>query len=43
MTTEALPSIVLSDVLVQALVSVDHEQAIESSHQLTALREQLGY
>lgn len=43
MTTEALPSIVLSDVLVQALVSVDHEQAVESSHQLTALREQLGY
>ncbi len=38
-TTEALPSIVLSHVL----VSVDHEQAVESSHQLTSLREQLGY
>ena len=43
MTSETLPAIVVGDVLVQALASVDRELAIESSHQLTGLREQLGY
>ncbi len=43
MTSEALLSIIVSDILVQALASVDRELAVESSHQLTNLREELGY
>lgn len=43
MTSETLPAIVVGDVLVQALASVDRELAVETSHQLTGLREELGY
>lgn len=43
MTSETLTAIVVGDVLVQALASVDRELAVETSHQLTTLREDLGY
>jgi DNA-binding MurR/RpiR family transcriptional regulator len=42
-TAEALTSILIGDVLVQAVAAVDPELAVESSHSLTALRDDLGY
>ncbi|WP_346180351.1 MurR/RpiR family transcriptional regulator [Streptomyces osmaniensis] len=40
-TNEALTGLVLADALVLALTTLDETRAVEHSHQLTALREQL--
>lgn len=40
-TTEALTALVVADVLLLALTTLDEGRAVETSHQLTALREQL--
>ncbi|WP_037260364.1 MurR/RpiR family transcriptional regulator [Kibdelosporangium aridum] len=43
MTAEPLTAIVLADALAQAVAASDRERTVEASHQLTALREQLGF
>lgn len=40
-TNEALTGLVVADALVLALTTLDETRAVEHSHQLTALREQL--
>ncbi len=40
-TAEALTGLVVADALLLALTTLDERRAVESSHQLTALREQL--
>ncbi len=40
-TAESLTGLVVADVLLLALTALDETRAVESSHQLTALREQL--
>lgn len=40
-TTEALTALVVADALLLALATLDEGRAVETSHQLTALREQL--
>ncbi|MEV0442680.1 MurR/RpiR family transcriptional regulator [Streptomyces spectabilis] len=40
-TTEALTALVVADVLLLALTTLDEARAVDTSHQLTALREQL--
>ncbi|MDQ8705120.1 MurR/RpiR family transcriptional regulator [Streptomyces sp. LHD-70] len=40
-TTEALTALVVADALLLALTTLDETRAVETSHQLTALREQL--
>lgn len=40
-TAEALTAIVVADALLLALTALDETRAVETSHQLTALREQL--
>ncbi|MGW0735189.1 MurR/RpiR family transcriptional regulator [Streptomyces sp. NPDC002851] len=40
-TTEALTALVVADALLLALTTLDESRAVETSHQLTALREQL--
>jgi hypothetical protein len=40
-TTEALTALVVADALLLALTALDEARAVETSHQLTALREQL--
>ncbi|MFI1396331.1 MurR/RpiR family transcriptional regulator [Streptomyces sp. NPDC020681] len=40
-TAESLTGLVVADVLLLALTTLDETRAVESSHQLTALREQL--
>ncbi|MFE3459496.1 hypothetical protein ACFXKD_18285 [Nocardiopsis aegyptia] len=43
MTAEALTGIVVADALVQSVATADADRAVESSHELTALRARLGY
>ncbi|QWB27260.1 MULTISPECIES: MurR/RpiR family transcriptional regulator [Streptomyces] len=40
-TSEALTALVVADVLLLALTTLDEERAVDTSHQLTVLREQL--
>ncbi|WP_017598954.1 MurR/RpiR family transcriptional regulator [Nocardiopsis lucentensis] len=43
MTAEALTGIVVADALVQSVATVGADRAVASSHELTALRNRLGY
>ncbi|WP_459960856.1 MurR/RpiR family transcriptional regulator [Nocardia sp. IFM 10818] len=43
LTTEALTSLLVSDIIVQAVIAVDPDRAVEASHTLTTLRSRLGY
>ncbi|MGW9433314.1 hypothetical protein ACWHA1_36010, partial [Streptomyces decoyicus] len=40
-TAESLTGLVIADALLLALTTLDETRAVETSHQLTALREQL--
>jgi DNA-binding MurR/RpiR family transcriptional regulator len=42
-SAEALTSMLVSDVLVQGIIAVDRDLAVETSHALTTLRSKLGY
>lgn len=43
LTSDALTGLVVGDALIQAVASLDHDLAVESSHELTSIRQQLGY
>lgn len=43
MTGEPLTALVVADALAQAVAAADQERTVESSHTLTALRQQLGF
>ncbi|WP_218021359.1 MurR/RpiR family transcriptional regulator [Nocardia crassostreae] len=43
LTAEALTSLLVSDIIVQAVIAVAPDRAVEASHTLTTLRSRMGY